>query len=270
MKSLDRTLIEKAGYDNGFEIAENSADTSNDPSVVSLYSSIHAIKVNITCGNHDGSYTLEFSDNLSLAELKRGLNKEIFLNDKIEVWDRELLGIVLKRAAELGISLPDGPIRLYHEHLDEYLQKNPEESSFFNGTSKSMFKGTEPEQLVKQRIGQNVFRESLLKYWKGCCAVTSIDIPDMLRASHIKPWAECDNDNDRLNVYNGFLLSANYDALFDKGLITFDDKGQIMYSSKLSESQIRSLGGDKNKALSWIDKQHLLFLEWHRDRVFLT
>jgi len=149
MKSLDRTLIEKAGYDNGFEIAENGVDTGNYPSVVNLYSSIHAIKVNITCGVHDSSYVLEFSDNLSLAELKRGLNKEIFLNDKIEVWDRELLGIVLKRAAELGVSLPDAPIRLYHEHLDEYLQKNPEESSFFNETSKSMFKGTEREQLVK-------------------------------------------------------------------------------------------------------------------------
>ena len=85
----------------------------------------------------------------------------------------------------------------------------------------------------------------------------------------IKPWAECDNDNDRLNVYNGFLLSANYDALFDKGLITFDDKGQIMYSSRLSESQIRSLGGDKSKALSWIDKQHLPFLKWHRGRIFV-
>ena len=52
MKSLDRTLIEKAGYDNGFEIAENGADACNDPSVVSLHSSIHAIKVNITCGTH--------------------------------------------------------------------------------------------------------------------------------------------------------------------------------------------------------------------------
>jgi hypothetical protein len=263
MKSLNRTLIEKAGYDNGFEVTQKS-----DPSVVSLSSSLHPITVDISEGNHEDSYVLQFSGNLSLSELKRGLNKELFLNDKIEVWNRELLGIVLKRAAELGISLPDGPIRLYNEQLDEYLKKNPGEGSFFNSTTKSMFQGTEREQLVKQRIGQDVFRDALFKYWKGCCAVTSINIPEMLRASHIKPWADCDNDSDRLNVYNGFLLSANYDALFDKGLITFDNKGFVVYSGKLNEGQIRDFGGDKFKALNWIDERHLPFLKWHRDHVF--
>jgi predicted restriction endonuclease len=91
----------------------------------------------------------------------------------------------------------------------------------------------------------------------------------MLRASHIKPWADCDNDSDRLNVYNGFLLSANYDALFDKGLITFDDTGLILYSGKLSKSQILVLGGDKYKTLRWIDDRHLIFLEWHRKHIFV-
>ena len=172
MKSLTRTLIEKAGYDNGFEIAKKS-----DLSVVSLSSSLHPITVNISEGEHEDSYVLQFSDSLNLLELKRGLNKEIFLNDKIEVWNRELLGVVLKRAAELGVSLPDGPIRLYNERLAEYLKKNPSEVSIFNGTAKSMFQGTEREQLVKQRIGQDVFRDALFKYWKGCCTVTALDIP---------------------------------------------------------------------------------------------
>jgi len=91
----------------------------------------------------------------------------------------------------------------------------------------------------------------------------------MLRASHIKPWADCDNDTDRLNIYNGFLLSANYDALFDKGLLTFDDKGIIIYSHKLSKSQITDIGGDRYKSLRWIDERHLPFLEWHRNHVFV-
>jgi predicted restriction endonuclease len=131
-----------------------------------------------------------------------------------------------------------------------------------------MFQGTEREQLVKQRIGQDVFRDALFKYWKGCCAVTSLNTPEMLRASHIKPWADCDNDGDRLNVYNGFLLSANFDALFDKGLITFDNKGLVVYSGKLNEGQIRDFGGDKFRALNWIAERHLPFLEWHRNHVF--
>jgi hypothetical protein len=264
MNPLDRSLIEKAGYDNGFEVVHKS-----DPSVVSLCSSLHQVKVDITVGNHEGAYALQFSGTLSLPELKRGLNDELFLNGKIEAWNRELLGVVLKQAAELGIALPDGPIRLYKEQLDSYLNKNPEERSSFSETAKSMFQGTEREQLVKQRIGQNVYRDALFKYWKGCCAITTLDIPEILKASHIKPWVDCDNDSDRLNVYNGFLLSANYDALFDKGLITFDNKGLILYSNKLNESQILAFESDKYKTLRWIDERHLSFLEWHRNHVFI-
>ena len=88
-------------------------------------------------------------------------------------------------------------------------------------------------------------------------------------ASHIKAWADCDNDSDRLNVYNGFLLSANYDALFDKGLITFDDNGLIIYSDRLIKNQIQDIGGEKYKALRWIDERYLPFLEWHRKQVFI-
>jgi hypothetical protein len=263
MNSLSRSLIEKAGYDNGFETVQ-----SNDSSIVCLGSSLHSVNVNIRDGNHEGSYILQFSNNLNLTELKRGLNKELFLNGKIEVWNRELLGLVLKRAAELGISLPDGPERHYNERLKTYLTENPNESRIFNETVASMFLGTEREQLVKQRIGQDVYRDALLKYWKNSCALTSIDVPEMLKASHIKPWAACDNDSDRLNVYNGLLLSANYDALFDKGLITFNDKGNIIYSRKLSSGQIYDLGGGKFNALRWIDERHLPFLEWHRSYVF--
>jgi predicted restriction endonuclease len=160
-------------------------------------------------------------------------------------------------------------VRCYNEQLEEYLKNNPEENLDFDKIANSMFQGTEREQLVKQRIGQDVYRNALFKYWKGFCAITSIDIPKILRASHIKPWAKCDNDSDRLNVYNGFLLSANFDALFDNGLITFDNKGQIIYSRKLNERQIRDIGSDKFKSLAWIDEQHLPFLEWHRTYVFV-
>ncbi|MCL2126724.1 MAG: HNH endonuclease [Treponema sp.] len=253
MNALDRSLIEKDGYDNGFEIV-----LKGDPAVVSLGSSLHSVTADISDGSHEGAYVVRFSGNLNLPELKRGLNKEIFKNEKIEVWSRELLGVVLKRAAELGISLPDGPMRLYKERLNAYFAQNPNERL-----------NTEREQLVKQRIGQDVYRDALMKYWKGSCAITAIDIPEMLRASHIKAWADCDNDSDRLNVYNGFLLSANYDALFDKGLITFDSKGLIIYSGRLSKIQILDIGSEKYKCLRWIDERHLPFMEWHREHVFI-
>jgi predicted restriction endonuclease len=254
MNSLTRSLIEKDGYDNGFEIVK-----MNDSSLVSLSSSLHPITAQISAEKQEGSYVIRFSENLNLSELKRGLNKEIFQSKKIVVWNREFLGVVLRRAAELGISLPDTPLLQYQKEL---------ENKKISKSETSMFQGTEREQIVKQRIGQNVFRAALIKYWKGCCAITSIDIPEILRASHIKPWSACNDDEDRLNVYNGILLSANYDALFDKGLISFDNEGTVLYSNALSEVQVRDFGGDKVNALHWIDEQHLHFLKWHRENIF--
>jgi predicted restriction endonuclease len=79
-----------------------------------------------------------------------------------------------------------------------------------------------------------VFREALIKYWNGRCPLTAItDIP-LLRASHIVPWAECETDFLRLDVHNGLLLSALWDAAFDSGKISFGDDGSILRSPTLT------------------------------------
>ena len=98
--------------------------------------------------------------------------------------------------------------------------------------------------------------------------VSTISLPELLRASHIKPWAECANDSERLNVYNGFLLSANLDALFDSGLISFDNTGKIIISKTIPESEYKIIGINKDTRLRWIDEKHFPFLAWHRERVF--
>jgi predicted restriction endonuclease len=51
----------------------------------------------------------------------------------------------------------------------------------------------------------------------------------LLRASHIKPWADCETDAELLDVYNGLLLAAHLDAAFDSSLISFNEKGQILF-----------------------------------------
>jgi hypothetical protein len=58
------------------------------------------------------------------------------------------------------------------------------------------------------------------------------------------------------------------DSLFDSGLISFTDQGDIIYSSSVSESQILSIGLSKNSRLRWIDRRHLTYLIWHREKVF--
>ncbi len=61
---------------------------------------------------------------------------------------------------------------------------------------------------------------------EGRCAITGLAVPALLRASHIKPWADCDDDKEQLDVFNGFLLSASLDAAFDSGVISVADDGE--------------------------------------------
>ena len=123
------------------------------------------------------------------------------------------------------------------------------------------------ERLVRQRVGQQKFREAMLDYWGGACSVTSVALPEVLRASHAKPWAECVSDAERLDVFNGFLLVANLDALFDRFLISFDDAGRLLVSQSLPVDVQTRLGLHSGMALRWLSDEHRLYLAWHRRRL---
>lgn len=101
---------------------------------------------------------------------------------------------------------------------------------------------TEAERVVIERIGQTIFREALLDYWNGRCSISGIDDPRLLRASHTKPWADCETDAERLNVHNGLLLAAHLDAAFDAGLISFASDGTLMVATTLSVENTERLG----------------------------
>jgi hypothetical protein len=129
-------------------------------------------------------------------------------------------------------------------------------------------RSTEAERLVVQRVGQEVFRGGLLDYWEGRCAISGLAVPELLRASHIKPWADCDNDKERLDVYNGFLLSPSLDAAFDRGFITATDDGIMMVSDALDTEARALLGLDRPGNVRRITDGHRRYLAWHRARVF--
>ena len=109
-----------------------------------------------------------------------------------------------------------------------------------------------------------------MNYWGGACAVTSCSLKEALRASHAKPWKDCTSDAERLNVYNGFLLTANLDALFDKGYISFTNDGLIMISSEIMiySEDMRGLGISNEMKLRWLEDKHLEFLEYHHKNVW--
>ncbi|MRT38763.1 HNH endonuclease [Acinetobacter sp. RIT698] len=126
-------------------------------------------------------------------------------------------------------------------------------------------KATEKEQLIKARIGQGNFRKSLIDLWGQCC-ISHTNLIQVLRASHIKPWKDCNNE-ERLNKFNGLLLTPNFDVLFDCGLISFSDKGSILISKLLSNDQCKILGIHRKIKIK-IEKEHLEFMKWHRDIKF--
>lgn len=126
---------------------------------------------------------------------------------------------------------------------------------------------TQTEALAQQRLGQARYRAALMALWNGACALTGVDIPELLRASHAKPWSDA-SDRERLDPFNGLLLEVRFDQLFDQGLISFNDDGIMMTSVRLSTDHCRRLGITPNMRLRFIRPAHLPYLAWHRERVF--
>lgn len=122
---------------------------------------------------------------------------------------------------------------------------------------------TEAERVRRVRIGQDLFRAALLRYWDGRCPVTGVTEGAMLRASHIIPWAECASDAERLDVHNGLLLVAHWDAAFDAGLVSFNDDGTALFAPSLGEAARSALG---TSPLLQLTSAHQSNLAWHRER----
>ena len=112
-----------------------------------------------------------------------------------------------------------------------------------------------------------MFREALMLFWDGACAVTGVRHPRLLRASHIVPWADCATNAERLNVHNGLLLAAHLDAAFDAHLISFDAAGQIQFGPKLSREDIAALGLTPEMRLRRTDPEIEHRLELHRNKI---
>jgi hypothetical protein len=127
---------------------------------------------------------------------------------------------------------------------------------------------TEYQALILARKGQGDFRRKLDSLWEGRCAVTGCQIRDVLRASHIKPWKSCTNE-ERLDPDNGLLLNAMLDALFDKGLISFDEHGKILLSRLVQHDGEALLGVQGDMALQKpLNRKQRHYLAFHQRHVF--
>lgn len=128
---------------------------------------------------------------------------------------------------------------------------------------------TEKERLAyqKARIGQGVFRDRVINYWGGC-AVTGCREVDLLIASHIKPWRDCEVE-EAYDMPNGLLLVPNLDKVFDKGFITFEFDGRIRLSPQLKPKTAEALGITETLRLrKELTDYHCVYLKHHHDEVF--
>lgn len=134
-------------------------------------------------------------------------------------------------------------------------------------------KGESKLREVKTRVNQNVFRQIVVANYSSKCAITGIDLPELLFASHIIPWAK--NEEERLNPENGICLSALYDKAYDKGLIAVNEKYQILISNRLKKKKdadyyLKYFAPIENQLLIQPEKYFPKkeFIQYHLDEIF--
>ena len=151
------------------------------------------------------------------------------------------------------------------ESIEEFLV------AILNNLKDGNISDTERIAVTQARRGQGLYRRRLMEYWGNACSVTGCRIPQVLRASHAKPWASCTTATDRLNKYNGFLLTVILDTLFDKGLITFDDFGKICIAKQISLEQQKTLGINSDMCIrvGMLSEKHLEYLHYHQEYIWV-
>ena len=247
---LESHAVRKAARDAGFDIF-----IEIDGSVVG--ESSHApLKFAIWKSSNNG-FLIAFSMSNVVHAIESDIGNSTDLNNLpnctfniagvFEVLDIHNLEGLLVRAWQLSRSLPNALIDRFEQEVTK-------------------ISSTEREATVRQRVGQNLFREGLMALWGGRCAITGSDAPELLRASHAKPWSDS-TDTERLDVFNGLLLAAHWDAAFDSGLITISPTGYILISSVLSDLTRKVLVVSDDLKIK-IQSQHEYYLKWHRDNVF--
>ncbi|MCI8368368.1 MAG: HNH endonuclease [Clostridia bacterium] len=124
------------------------------------------------------------------------------------------------------------------------------------------------QEISRARDGQGKYRELLLEQCRFC-PFTMISDERLLIASHIKPWA-ASNDSEKIDPYNGYILSPLYDKLFDRGFITFTENRHIILSEFISPYTWKQINLTNNafiKALPMDDKR-IEYLKFHHQSVF--
>jgi hypothetical protein len=150
------------------------------------------------------------------------------------------------------------------QYVDAYDQHDDERIVAIEKDTETL-EGKERESVIKTRVNQDIFRKELIEKYKRC-NLCGVDNPDVLIASHIKPWAKSDKF-EKLDSNNGFLLCPNHDKLFDEGYISFSDTGKLLISEELTEKN-RIFMNVSDKMKIEVNDENAAYLKYHREHVF--
>ncbi|WP_417201461.1 HNH endonuclease [Bizionia sp.] len=146
------------------------------------------------------------------------------------------------------------------------------ENTLKNTTITSEQYGRVVERLVKTRVGQSGFRQNLLADpTTAKCPFTEITNPELLIASHIKPWS-VSTPAEKADISNGFMFTPSFDLLFDKGFISFTNDKKVIFSSQLDKETFDKVGltADKETLPTLAVNGRENYLEYHRTKILRT
>ena len=164
-----------------------------------------------------------------------------------------------------GVIVNDSlPLRETSDHIDEWEDKILE-----NIKNDSSIEETERESITRSRIGQGRFKANVALI-ESVCRVTKVDKIEHLRASHLKPWRVCSNQ-ERLDGENGLLLTPSIDHLFDRGFISFEGSGLLLVSPVAHKESLEKMGVPTKTKLNvgHFTQGQKSYLDYHRDNIFL-
>jgi len=180
-----------------------------------------------------------------------------------------LQGIYLTEISEdfgkLLVHLSNANITLIQSELTPTPETDSEYEIRLEIESRKLDGDLEKIQLTKARRGQGIFKANVRLVEKSC-RVTGVSNIKHLRASHIKPWSASSNA-EKLDGYNGLLLSPHIDHLFDRGFISFKSSGALLISKELNPKVLEqwSIEGHNVGEFNQLQEN---YLEYHRDIVF--
>lgn len=231
-----------------------------------------------TCNLYSRQIDLITNDLKNNGEIKNGIYS---INDSKKMED--IISIFYsddnrKKQNGIGHNLKSSSLKKYKQFLqflekgenlkyDLYVDENKIDNEIVNiEHDLDKVETTERLSIIKSRIGQTEYRQGLLGKYKKC-QLCGIDIQELLVASHIKPWSES-TDKEKLDLNNGLLLCCIHDKLFDIGLISFNESGEIIISNKISKSLFNDLNLINYNKID-INYKTKKYLNWHMKNKFI-